>query len=73
MRIMNTNKINKEKIMDGTIQNNEAFDLEEWVIALLNDISDADTYGLPYELNLSKERVRKISEAWDSITSITIV
>lgn len=59
--------------MDSTIQyNSNDIDLEEWVTALLNDISEADTYGLPYELNLSKERVRKISEAWDSITNVEL-
>lgn len=48
-------------------------DLEEWVIALLNDISDANKYREAYELTLSKERVRKLAEAWETITSITIV
>ena len=48
------------------------FDLEEWVIALLNDISDANKYREPYELTLSKERVRKIAEAWETITNVEL-
>ena len=47
-------------------------DLEEWVIALLNDISDANKYRETYELTLSKERVRKIAEAWESITNVEL-
>lgn len=47
-------------------------DLEEWVIALLNDISDANKYRESYELTLSKERVRKIAEAWETITNVEL-
>lgn len=47
-------------------------DLEEWVIALLNDISDASKYRESYELTLSKERVRKIAEAWETITNVEL-
>lgn len=47
-------------------------DLEEWIIALLNDISDANKYRESYELTLSKERVRKIAEAWESITNVEL-
>lgn len=46
--------------------------LEEWVISLLNDIDRAATYGEPYELSLSRQRVQEISVAWDTITNVEL-
>ena len=51
----------------------DKIDLEEWVISLLNNIAKADTYGGNYELTLTKERVHELAEAWEIITSVTIV
>lgn len=48
-------------------------DIEEWVISLLNDISRAASYGEPYELELSRQRVQELSAIWETVTSITIV
>lgn len=57
-----------------TIQmEHDKIDLEEWVISLLNNIAKADTYGGNYELTLTKERVHELAEAWEIITSVTIV
>lgn len=47
-------------------------DLEQWIIDLFNDINQACVSDTGYTLNLSKDDVNLLSDAWDRITTVEI-